>query len=171
MRRSLRLFALTVLALLGGCATAERLSAASDVHTLLIAIRDDDRPVFNAHVDRKALEGRIQASLMQKTRAAGADGVVAGLGMVLSGPISRAAGDVLIRPDVFRAFADYFGYSPSTPIPNQIALASVLSPAGQGEVCARERKTGRCLLTFAEEDGTWRLVDFDAERLLRSRRG
>ena len=35
---------------LAGCATAQKLGAANDVHALLIAIRDNDRTAFDAHL-------------------------------------------------------------------------------------------------------------------------
>lgn len=47
------------------------ISAAADVHTLLIAIRDDDRSAFDAHVDRPALEAEFQAVIVERTRASG----------------------------------------------------------------------------------------------------
>jgi len=64
---------------------------------------------------------------------------------------------------VFRAVADYYGYKPSTPIPGTFAIASTLRPLPDGRVCAVTRRKGRCLVTFAEEDGVWRLVSFDGD--------
>jgi hypothetical protein len=154
------------LALLAGCATTARLSAAGDVRDLLVAIRDDDKAAFDAHVDRRALEAEIQAALVTRTRDAGLGNGAAGLGLLLSGPLSRAAGGVLIQPEVFRAAADYYGYRPDTPIPGPLTLAAALSGLPDGRVCARVRKGGPCLLTFADEAGTWRLVGFDADRVL-----
>lgn len=72
------------------------------------------------------------------------------------------AGKALIRPDVFRAVAEYYGYRPGTPIPGVIVIAGALKPLPGGRVCASARNTRRCLLTFAEEDGVWRLVAFDS---------
>ena len=46
---------------LASCATTEGLSAAGDVHALLVSIRDNDKAAFDAHVDRKALEAQLQA--------------------------------------------------------------------------------------------------------------
>jgi hypothetical protein len=159
---------LICLLVLAGCATTERISAAGDVHSLLVAIRDDDRATFDAHVDRRALEGQIQATLVDQARAADIGDAGVGLGLLLSGPLSRAAGGVLLRPDVFRAIADYYGYRPDTPIPGQLTLAAVLSPLPDGRVCARARKGGSCLLTFADEAGTWRLVAVDVDYLRRA---
>jgi len=149
-------------ALATGCVTAQRVSAAGDVHTLLVAIRDDDRPAFDAHVDRGALEAQFQAALVDRARRANAPDAVKGAGLLLSGPLSRAAGGLLLRPEVFRAVAEYYGYRVDTPIPNPLGLAAVLRTVGEGRVCATLRKNGPCLLTFADEAGTWRLVAFDA---------
>ena len=51
-----RLIAVLTLALtLSACATAQKLGAASDVHALLVSIRDNDSRTFDAHVDHEAL--------------------------------------------------------------------------------------------------------------------
>jgi len=155
------------LGLLAGCATTERLAAAGDVHSLLVSIRDNDRAAFDAHVDRAALEGQIQAVMVRKAGDSRLGDAGAGLSLLLSGPLSRAAGDLLIRPDVFRAVADYYGYTPDRPIPGQFALAAALTPLPDGRVCAKGGKRGPCLLTFADEGGTWRLVAFDEGSVMR----
>jgi hypothetical protein len=169
MRSRLALCGLIGLALLAGCATTERLSAAGDVHSLLVAVRDDDRAAFDAHVDRRALEAEIQAEMVERTRRADSGGL-SGLGLLLSGPLSHVAGGLLLQPEVFRAAADYYGYRPGAPIPGRLALATALTPLPDGRVCARRRRGGPCLLTFADEGGTWRLVAFDAETVLGHKR-
>jgi hypothetical protein len=166
-----RLASVAALALLAGCATTQGLSAAGDVRSLLIAVRDNDQAAFDAHVDRRALEAEIQAKLVERARDARLSQAETGLGLLLSGPLSRAAGGVLIQPDVFRAVADYYGYRPDTPIPGTYALATALSSLPDGRVCARGRRNGPCLLTFADEGGTWRLVAFDADTVLAGRHG
>jgi len=153
------IFLATVLA---GCATGNRISAASDVHALLVSIRDDDRQTFDAHVDRPALEAELQSWIVERARRSNAPGVLKGIGVIASGPLSRAAGDALIRPGVFRALADYYGYRPGAPIPGVLVIAGALKALPDGRVCATSRRRDRCLLTFANEDGAWRLVDFDS---------
>lgn len=157
---------LTLSLTLGGCATTTRLSAAPDVHALLISIRDDDRQAFDAHVDRKALEAQLQARLVEKTRQTDmADGWKV-LGLALSGPAARFAGNLLIQPDVFRAVAEYYGYRPQTPIPNSFLVTGALKALPDGRVCATRRHDERCLMTFADEGGIWRLVGFDGDAAL-----
>jgi hypothetical protein len=159
-----RLTFILILALgLSACATTRGLSAAGDVHALLLSIRDDDRSAFDAHVDRGALTAQIQAILVDRTRAAGVPEGLKGLGLLISGPLAKAAAGALIRPDVFRAVADYYGYRPRTPIPGTLAIAMMLRPVEDGRVCAAKGRSGPCLLTFANEDGTWRLVEFDGD--------
>ncbi|HEY7853451.1 MAG TPA: hypothetical protein VIB82_10795 [Caulobacteraceae bacterium] len=153
--------AIAGLALLTACATGERISAAGDVHTLLVAIRDDDKPAFDAHVDRRALEGQIQARIVERTARSGE--AVRGLGVVLSGALAHAAGGLLIQPEVFRAVADYYGYRPGMPIPGTFAIASTLRPLPDGRVCATRSHRGPCLVTFANEQGVWRMVSFDGD--------
>ena len=160
--RRLTLTLITGLALFG-CATTRDLSAAGDVRALLVAIRDDDRSAFDAHVDRGALAAQIQDILVERTRGSDAPDSLKGLGLLLSGSLAKAAAGALIRPDVFRAVADYYGYRPDTPIPGAFAIAMMLRPVDDGRVCAAKGKHGPCLLTFAKEDGTWRLVAFNGD--------
>ena len=161
---------LVVATLLAGCATPRRLAAASDVHTLLKAIRDDDRAAFDAHVDRRTLRAGLQARLAARAEASNWSEGWKGVGVWLSGPASRAADALLVQPEVFRAVADHYGYRRRTPIPGVLALSSVLGSLPGGEVCARVARREPCLLTFAEEGGVWRLVDIDIDNALWGRR-
>jgi hypothetical protein len=157
------LLALTAVAgSLSACATADRYDAAGDVHDLLVAIRDRDRAAFDAHVDRRALKYAIESRLLDEARARKADGTLMAVAAALAGPVADAAGEALIRPETFRAAANYYGYTPDKPIPGRIAIASALRPAGDGRVCAA-KKDGPCLLTFSREGSVWRLSGFDAE--------
>jgi len=165
----------TLLALLAmlsasGCATAERVSAAGDVHALLIAIRDDDRATFDAHVDRHALEQQLEGRILERTQGPNESETTHALGAALAGPLARLAGQALLRPDVFLQVAEYYGYKPDTPIPGEFEIAGALRPLGDGRVCAAKRHGGPCLITFANEQGVWRLVSFDGDvSLLRLR--
>jgi hypothetical protein len=156
---------LPILALLsvGGCATAERVSAAGDVHALLIAIRDDDRATFDAHVDRRALEQQLESRILQRTQGPNQSETTHALGAALAGPLARLAGQALLRPEVFRQVAEYYGYQPDTPIPGEFVIAGALRPLDDGRVCAAKRHGGPCLITFANEQGVWRLVSFDGD--------
>jgi hypothetical protein len=160
----------SALALLAGCATTQRLAAAGDVHSLLVAIRDDDQATFEAHVDRRALEAEIQSVMVEKSRDPRLGQSGGALGLLLSGPLSRVAGATLIQPEVFRAVAARYGYRPDKPIPGSLSIAAALTSLPDGTVCAKARRDGPCLLTFADEGGTWKLVAFDADTVLKAAR-
>lgn len=91
------------------------------------------------------------------------DGEIAALGVVLARPLLDSVSDALIQPDVFRAVAEYFGYSADTPIPNSFVIASGLRRIDDATVCAAKKKDSPCILVFRNEQGTWRLVGFEGD--------
>ncbi len=155
--------ALLIAASVAGCATTRPLAAAGDVHALLVAVRDDDRSSFEAHVDRRALRANLQARVVSGTKSVHGGRIVDALGILVSGPAADAADRLLIQPTVFRAVAEYYGYRPGQPIPGPLALSTVLKDGPEGTVCAISGRGRPCLLTFAHESTVWRLVDIDPE--------
>lgn len=151
------------LAGLAACATTQRLTAANDVHTLLVAIRDDDHAAFDAHIDRPALQHELETRILERTQASDANDAVHALGALFAHPVAQLAGDALLRPNVFRAVAEYYGYKPGAPIPNQLEIAGALRALPDGRVCAAKGKGGPCLISFADEGGVWKLVSFDGD--------
>jgi hypothetical protein len=157
-------FAVSLVLLAGGCADAERYSAAGDVHALLVSIRDGDQASFDAHVDRGALKTQLRARLMaEAARRAGGDPTLAALGAMFARSLVDAAADALIQPDVFRAVADYLGYSADRPIPGQMVIAQSLRRIDDDHVCAPRNAGGPCVLTFRNEDHVWRLTGFEGD--------
>ena len=146
---------------LAACATTQRITAANDVHALLVAIRDDDHDAFDAHIDRAALEHELEARILERTE--GASDAARALGAMLAHPMAQLAGDALLRPSVFRSVAEYYGYKPGTPIPNQLEIAGALRALPDGRVCAAKGHGGPCLISFANEGGVWKLVSFDGD--------
>jgi hypothetical protein len=164
MRSIVHGLALALLALaMSGCATIDRYGAAGDVHALLVAIRDNDQATFEAHVDRPALKREIESRLLAQTRKPGTDQGLRALGALLAQPLADLAGEALIQPQVFRAVAESYGYSPSRPLPGPLVIGSTLRAVGDGRVCAPRRKDGPCLLMFSRVDGGWRLSGFEGE--------
>lgn len=160
----LRLAAVLAAALaLTACATAQRLSAANDVHALLVAIRDDDRAAFDAHVDRPALKREIEGRLVERTREMKGGDSWKALGAMLAPALADIAGDALVQPKVFRQVAEYYGYKASTPLPGAIAIAGSLKPMKDGRVCATKSKNGPCMLVFTQEAGVWKLTGFEGD--------
>jgi hypothetical protein len=161
LARRLRAGVVLLALLAGACATAQRIGAAGDVHALLVAVRDDDTPGFDAHIDRPALEQQLEARILDSTQGRGDS--LSALGAMLAGPLSHLAGQALLQPSVFRSVAEYYGYRPDTPIPDQLIIAGALRALPDGRVCAVKHKGGPCLITFADENGVWRLVSFDGD--------
>lgn len=156
MRRLI--LALVAVLSLAACASVQRLGAANDVHALLISIRDNDQPAFEAHVDRPALKQAIQAMIEQK--GAKRYGALASL---LAPGIAQFAGDTLVQPAVFKQVARQYGYSDDTKIPNPLLIAQALKPLPDGRVCATRKKDGPCTLVFTKEAGTWKLTGFEGD--------
>ena len=147
---------------LSTCATVQTLDAAGDVHALLISIRDNDRATFDSLVDRRALQREIQGRLMAE--ASKKDERIAVLAALLGPSVAEVAGNALIQPNVFRAVAEYYGYTPQTRIPGQIGISTALRQLPDGRVCAMKNKDGPCMLTFTKAvDGRWKLSGFDGE--------
>lgn len=154
---------LGVLLAASGCATTQKLDAASDIHAFLIAIRDNDRVAFEAHIDRPALQSQIEDRLLSEARRAAPSGALADLAQAVAGPLAQFGSQSLIRPNVFRTVAVYLGYDPAKPLPNQLVIANSLRHLDDGRVCAPRRKDGPCMLTFTHEEGAWKLTSFDGE--------
>ena len=161
----IRTLAIAVLALAAAsCAETAKIDAAGDIHAFLIAIRDGDRTAFNAHVDRDALKIQIRARILAAAaRRDDKDGDMIALATMLGRPMVDKLADALIQPDVFRAVADYLGYSADKPIPGQFAIAQALKPVDSDHVCVVTKKAGTCVLDFRNEDGVWKLVGFEGD--------
>jgi hypothetical protein len=147
---------------LSACATVQKLDAAGDVHALLISIRDNDRATFDSLVDRRALLREVQGRLVAE--ASKKDERVALLAALLGPSVADVAGNALIQPNVFRAVAEYYGYTPQTKIPGKVGISTALRQLPDGRVCAVKNKDGPCMLTFTRAvDGRWKLSGFDGE--------
>ncbi|HEX3408596.1 MAG TPA: DUF2939 domain-containing protein [Caulobacteraceae bacterium] len=163
LKRTFAALGVAALAVLAACATTQRITAANDVHALLVAIRDDDSAGFDARIDKPALEHQLEARILERTQANDANDAVRALGAMFAHPMAQLAGDTLLHPSVFRSIAEYYGYKPGTPVPNQLEIAGALRALPDGRVCAAKGHGGPCLITFANEGGTWKLVSFDGD--------
>lgn len=130
-------------ALLSSCATTSRLDAAGDVHALLVAVRNHDRAGFDAHIDRSALKVQLRARLVAEAAKARGTDSLAVLGAILARPLVDLAVDQLVQPDVFAAVAETMGYWATKPVPDRLAIAS--------------------LLVFRKDAESWRLVGFEGD--------
>ena len=161
IRKIATLVALTLS--LAGCATAERYDAAGDVHALLVAIRDNDEEAFEAHVDRDALKRSLEGRLMRESQRQEVDERWRAAAALLAPSVADLASETLIRPQVFRAAASYYGYTPDQPLPGRVAIGGRLKPMGDGRVCATKSKDGPCLLVFSNVGGVWKLSGFEGD--------
>lgn len=162
MKRALALFAL--LAALAGCSTIPRYEAANDIHAFLVSIRDGDRVGFDAHVDKPALKTNLKARLLEEARQR--KDTLGGLGVMLGGPLIDVAVDAAAKPEVFRAVAAEYGYDAQKPLPNTLVIAQYVRPLDGGRACIVTRKQGGCVFLFKNEEGTWRLIDFQGHARL-----
>lgn len=144
-------------AVLSGCSTVPRFEAANDIHVFLVAIRDGDRAAFDQHVDKPALKTNLKARLMTDAAHSSA---LSGVGAFLAGPLVDIAVDTAARPEVFRLVAAGYGYDPQKPLPSTLAIAGLVKPLDGGRACIVTRKGGPCSFIFKNEDGVWRLIDF-----------
>ena len=154
------LIAIAAVLTLAACATAQKLGAASDVHALLVSIRDDDGATFDAHVDHAALKQQLQAQIDQRL---GQSKQARQLAALLGPSVVDFADQALIQPRMFRRVAEQYGYTPDMKIPNSLAIASVLKALPDGRVCATKKKDGPCVLLFTKEQGVWKLSGFQGD--------
>ncbi|HEY8004742.1 MAG TPA: DUF2939 domain-containing protein [Phenylobacterium sp.] len=152
--------ALAAVLALAACATAQKLGAASDVHALLVAIRDNDSVAFDAHVDHEALKQELQAKLSERLAR---DKRMKGLAALLGPSVVDFADQALVQPKTFKMVAEQYGYRADTKIPNPVVIAQALKTLPDGRVCATKKKDGPCVLTFTKENGAWKLTSFDGD--------
>jgi hypothetical protein len=153
-----RLLPLALAALVAGCSTIPRYEAANDIHAFLVSIRDGDKGVFDAHVDRAALKTNLRARLIAE--AAKAKNPLAPLA-AMAAPLVEFAVDAAVRPEVFRSVAVQYGYDPAQPIPNALVIGQYVRPEGDGRACVVTRKKGPCVFVFKDEGGVYKLIDFE----------
>ena len=162
MIRTITLLAALALTL-AGCATTARYDAGGDVHALLVAIRDNDRATFDRHVDRRALKNNLESRVVREVGRRDMDDAARALAAIVAPGLAEVAVETLLRPEAFRAAANYYGYSPDQPLPNRIAISAALRYRDDGSVCATKKKDGPCLLVFTRRDGVWKLSGFEGD--------
>jgi hypothetical protein len=146
-----------IVGVFAGCSTIPRFEAANDIHIFLAAIRDGDRAAFDEHIDKPALKANLKARLMTE---AGHSDKLAGVGAFLAGPLVDLAVDAAARPEVFRVVASEYGYDPQKLLPSTLAIAGLVKPLDGGRACVVARRGARCMFIFKNEEGAWRLIDF-----------
>lgn len=165
-----RLAALAAGVALTGCASvAPTADAQSDVRAFVIALRDGDNPAIEAGLDRRALEAQsaeLAAAVArgEASRALG-PGLIGGIFGDIAAVPSALFAPNLLDPNLLTYIAQRAGLMPETRVPGPIAAAFFLRPTGPGQVCAPDRATSRCLLTFTDQGDRWRLTFVDPDVL------
>jgi len=148
------------LAALCGCGLPERYHAAQDVRAFFQAVQSDDKAAFEAHIDRPALRRELRDQVDQA--AAGAGLGVQALEGLLGGRRGDELVDRMISPSSFRIVWRRSGISTGGP-PSAPEIAVLLRMNGPDEACLHDFKSGRCVLTFRNEGGTFRLAEISAQ--------
>ncbi len=158
------LFGIALAGLLGlalsGCDAPVRLAAAKDVQAFFTAVQADDHAAFDAHVDRPAIRADMRRQL---TTLASGEGFGPGeLEQVLGGRMADSLIDRMIQPESFRIVWVRSGM-PGKTAPNAVQIAVMLRMIGADRACMHNLRTpDRCIMTFRDEAGTWKLVGVQA---------
>lgn len=148
---------LGILLLLTGCGPlgwglGERGDASRAIAKFLAAADKDDRPAFEAGLDRKALRADLADQMADVGRSKGLD--------IAEAPTEFVLDRLVSPPAVRQAAARITPNWPAEPTPAQVTPH--MKVLDLTHVCVEEQATKRCLLTFAKHDGVWRLVAMPA---------
>jgi hypothetical protein len=143
-----RVVAFSLLAFsLAACGFGARHSGSVAIADFLAAVQKDDRKAFEAALDRPALRSDLSEQLADVGKTHEVD---------VGGP-SEFALDRMISPQAIRLTASRVAPGwPATPMPAQIIPH--MKARGLGFVCLEEASTRKCLLSFKQEGGTWKLA-------------
>lgn len=162
--------------LLSSCATATSFSAADDVRTLAIALRDGNYAAIESHIDKRALKAQAMQIARDVAIEEGAKQLGSGLGAQVASiaavdalkPVIEALADRAIEPDALAFFARQAGVNENLQIPSRFRATLALKTINDGRVCVVDDKTKRCMLYFGKYENGWRLNGVD-EATLRMR--
>lgn len=140
--------ALSALAcLMGACGGGVRAKGSAAISAFLAATQREDRQAFEAGLDRPALRSDLRDQLADLGRSHGVD----------VGGASEFALDRMITPQAVRLTAQRV--APGWPAaPTAALVIPHMKVSDPTHVCLEEAASRRCLLSFAREDGAWRLV-------------
>jgi hypothetical protein len=140
--------AFSVLALtLGGCGLGARHSGSAAIASFLAAVQSGDRKAFEAALDRPALRSDLSEQMADVGKTHAVD---------VGGP-SEFALDRMISPQAIGLTAARV--APGWPAaPTAAQIIPHMKARGLHFVCLEEASSKKCLLSFTQEDGTWRLT-------------
>jgi len=133
--------------LLAACGPGLRAKGSMAIAGFLAAAQREDARAFEAGIDRPALRTDLRGQLAELGRTRGVD----------VGGASEFALDRMITPKAVRAAAARVAPGwPATPTAAQVLPH--MKVADRNHLCLEEAASHRCLLSFAQKDGAWRLV-------------
>jgi hypothetical protein len=138
-----------------GCDIGVRADASKAIARFLTAVHDNDRKAFEAGIDRQALRADLREQLTALARTKG---------VVVDGGPSEFALDRMISPAAFRLVEAQTGQALHV-APNAAAIALMMQVRDRSHVCVGDPGKPRCALSFAKQEGTWRLVGMQATNL------
>ena len=140
---------------LGGCGLGVRADAAHDIARFLDAARRDDRPAFEAALDRPALRADLHDQITDLGR---------GKLLEVDGGPSEFTLDRRVTPRSVQLAAAHSGLDASAaPTPAQVAAR--LKIRDRAHACLAPAGQDRCVLSFSKRAGAWRLAGLQAADL------
>lgn len=133
---------------LGACGAPPPPEAVRDVGAFLQAARGDDRMAFEARIDRPALRADLKGQLLAAPDVRALQDQL--------GDVGDVAVDRMLSPDSFRPLQAAAGELPAPG--DRAAIRTRLKVLAHGRVCLRDAQKERCLLTFARQERSWKLV-------------
>lgn len=134
--------------LLSACGGGVRAKGSAAIASFLAVAQDGDRRALEPLLDRTALRSDLTAQISDLAKRHAVD--------VGEGP-SEFAVDRMITPQALRLTAARV--APGWPArPTAAQILPHMKAKDSRHLCLEEAATRRCLLTFAQKDGAWRLV-------------
>lgn len=141
---------------LSGCGLGVRGQATDAVQKFLAAVHANDRPAFEAMIDREALRGDLRRQLSEVGRSNGLE---------VDGGASEFALDRMITPRAFKLVEAGAG-RPLAAAPNAKQIDGLVRMTDRAHACVGPAAPqSPCILSFAKQDGHWRLVGMRADQL------
>lgn len=143
-----RAAAICLLALaMSACGFGARRSGSAAIANFLAAVQKDDHAAFEAALDRPALRSDLSEQMADVGKTHAVD----------VGAPSEFVLDRMISPQAVRLTAARV--MPGWPaMPSAAQIVPHMKARGLNFVCLEEVSTKKCLLSFKQEDGTWKLT-------------
>jgi hypothetical protein len=133
---------------LTACGGGVRTKGSAAIASFLATVQGDDRAAFEARIDRTALRADLTGQLLDLAKVHAVD--------VGEGPSEFAVDRMISLPAVRATAAQVAPGWPATP--SAAEVVPHLKARDGRHICLEQATTQRCLLSFAQEKGAWKLV-------------